>query len=127
MGQLLVDQLLPRPRIQSDLDVGLFNFASGDRDLFDIKRNAQIFWSPLLIGHALPSVHGSKQVMPRRYGQFLRKVRVKYPRISGRLAAVPLGRSLVNRRCCLRFLGSLDRFSIFNAPIPGLSKDHNHT
>jgi hypothetical protein len=34
LGQLLVDQLLPRPSNQSDLDVGLFNFASGDGDLF---------------------------------------------------------------------------------------------
>jgi hypothetical protein len=54
VGQLLVNQLLTRPRNQSDPDVRLFNFSSGDRDLFDMKRNAQIFWLPLLIGHALP-------------------------------------------------------------------------
>jgi len=46
--------LLTRPRNQSDLDVGLFNFSPKDRELFDMKRNAQIFWLPLLIGHALP-------------------------------------------------------------------------
>jgi hypothetical protein len=44
---------------QSDLDVGLFNFAPGDRDLFDMERNVQIFCAPLLIGHALLSRHGS--------------------------------------------------------------------
>jgi len=59
-----------------------------------MKRNPQIFCLLLLIGHALPSVHGSKQVMPRRYGPFFWNVRVKYPRISGRLAAVPLGQFL---------------------------------
>jgi hypothetical protein len=64
-----------------------------------MKRNAQIFWLPLLIGHALLSNHGSEQV-PCAYGQFFGNVRVKYPRISGRLAAVPLGRSLINRRYC---------------------------
>jgi hypothetical protein len=67
-GQLLVDQVLLRPRNQSDPDVGLFNFASGHRDLFDMTRNPQIFWLPLFIGHALPSNHGSEQVMPRAYG-----------------------------------------------------------
>src|SRR6202048_4296925 len=54
VGQLLVNQLLMRPCNQSDLDVGLFNFTPGNRDLFDIKRNAHIFWSLLLIGHASP-------------------------------------------------------------------------
>jgi len=28
-----------------------------------------------------------------------------HPRISGRLTTVPLGLSLINKRCCLRFLG----------------------
>ena len=61
MGQLLVNQLLTRPRNQSDLDIGLFNFTPRDRDLFDMKRNAQIFWSLLLIGHASSfSNHGSE-------------------------------------------------------------------
>jgi hypothetical protein len=46
VGQLLVDQLVPGPRNQSDLDVRLFDFASGDRDLFGMKRNPQIFWLP---------------------------------------------------------------------------------
>ena len=59
-GQLLVDQLLPRSSDQSDLDVGLFNFAPGDLDLFDMERNVQIFWLPLVIGHALLSSHGSR-------------------------------------------------------------------
>ena len=93
-----------RVRNQSDLDVGLFDFASGDRDLFGMKRNPQIFWLPLLIGHALLSNHGSEQGMPWRLWSTFRNVRVKYPRISGRLAAVPLGRSLINKRCWLRFL-----------------------
>ena len=54
-GQLLVDQLFPRPRYQSDLYVGLSNLAPRDRNLFDMKRNPQIFWLPLLIGHTLLS------------------------------------------------------------------------
>jgi hypothetical protein len=52
VGQFLVNQLATRPRNQSDLDVGLCNFTPRDRDLFDMKRNAQIFWSLLMIGHA---------------------------------------------------------------------------
>jgi hypothetical protein len=59
-GQLLIDQLLPRPRNQNDLNVGRFNFAPRNRSLFDVKRNPQIFWLPLLIGHALlsnPAAH----------------------------------------------------------------------
>src|SRR5712675_1983736 len=52
VGQFLVNHLLTRPRNQSDLDVGHFNFTPRDRDLFYMKRNAQIFWSLLSIGHA---------------------------------------------------------------------------
>lgn len=36
-GQLLIDQLLPRSRNQSDLNVGRFNFAPRNRNLFDMK------------------------------------------------------------------------------------------
>jgi hypothetical protein len=55
--------------------------------------------------------------MPWRSGRFFRNVQVGCPRIYGRLAAVPLGRSLINRRCCLRFLGFV-QFRTFDYPSP---------
>jgi hypothetical protein len=38
-------------------------------------------------------------------------------------AAVPLGRSLINKKCCLRFLGPV-LASLHGAPTLGLNRDH---
>ncbi|HEY2186535.1 MAG TPA: hypothetical protein VGH39_16215, partial [Xanthobacteraceae bacterium] len=37
---------------------------------FDMKRNAQIFWSPLLIGHALLSDPAAHRMPWRSFGRF---------------------------------------------------------
>jgi len=46
---------VPASRNQSDLDLGVFNFAPRDGDFFNVERNPQIFWYRLmtLIGHKL--------------------------------------------------------------------------
>jgi hypothetical protein len=55
-------------------------------------------------------------MMPWRSWPVFRNVRVRYPGVSGRLAAVPLGQSVTNRRSCSRFLGPVLAFT--SAPTP---------
>ena len=65
-------------------------------------------------------------MMPwRSMANFFGMCRYVHPRISGRLATVPLGLSLVNRRGCLRFLGPVRKFNSVRQLPP--CTHHRHT
>jgi hypothetical protein len=56
-----------------------------------VKRNPQIFWLPLLIGHALLSNPAAHRNAVALIWPIFQECAGRYPRVFGRLAAMPLG------------------------------------